>query len=317
MTFTLFTRRTLAPALLGLAALAAPAASQDFCEIDNLVVMQMESIPAAGDWTEQTSEAGFTGTSYYNWTGPNFFNLPGNGVMTVTFEIFDPGIYQMRLHNLHTNPDVTLENDCWIRMDGAAWEKCYSSLVGWNWSSRIDPVSGSDYKAFYNLTAGIHTFEISGRSHNYRIDRIHFYKEGIVNPTALYHDETVCPEFWIDLGDGLAGTGGQEPVLTGEGDLTDGALTTLNLTNALPAADAYLVVGLSELGVFFKQGTMVPNFDLLVGPFPVGAGGDLPFAFNWFSGIPTGFEMYYQYWVQDPGGPAGFAASNGLKSVTP
>ena len=29
--------------------------------------------------------------------------------MTVTFEITNPGFYNMRIHNLHTNPDVTLD----------------------------------------------------------------------------------------------------------------------------------------------------------------------------------------------------------------
>jgi hypothetical protein len=37
----------------------------------------------------------------------------------------------------------------------------------------------------------------------------------------------------------------------------------------------------------------------------------------WPTGVPIGFEFWVQHWITDAGGPAGFAASNGLAALTP
>jgi hypothetical protein len=50
---------------------------------------------------------------------------------------------------------------------------------------------------------------------------------------------------------------------------------------------------------------------------PTDAGGVALLAGTWPNGLPSSFETYYQAWIPDPGGPAGYAASNGLKGVTP
>ena len=31
----------------------------------------------------------------------------------------------------------------------------------------------------------------------------------------------------------------------------------------------------------------------------------------------SGFDLYVQHWIPDPGGPVGFAASNGIKGELP
>jgi hypothetical protein len=38
---------------------------------------------------------------------------------------------------------------------------------------------------------------------------------------------------------------------------------------------------------------------------------------TWPSGVPSGFSIYLQYWIEDPTGPFGFAASNALRAQTP
>ena len=50
---------------------------------------------------------------------------------------------------------------------------------------------------------------------------------------------------------------------------------------------------------------------------PTDASGELNLGGTWPAGLPSGFKIYYQAWQQDPGGPLGFAASNGLLSTTP
>ncbi len=129
---------------------------------------------------------------------------------------------------------------------------------------------------------------------------------------------TTMPPAWQDLGNGLAGTGGLVPELSGTGVLIDdleAGSHELSLTNALPSTTSTLVMGVSEINAPFKGGTMVPNPDFLVFGLPVDANGDSSIPFSWPGSIPAGTTFTVQHWVSDAGGPAGFSASNGLRGV--
>jgi hypothetical protein len=122
---------------------------------------------------------------------------------------------------------------------------------------------------------------------------------------------------WSDVGDGLAGTSGLTPFLTGSGALEPASAGSILLTNAKPSSPAYLLVGLAHLDGAFKGGTMVPN-PLLLLPLTTNASGGLTLSWlHWPAGLPAGTELLVQYWIVDPGGPAGFSASNGLSAVMP
>ncbi len=123
------------------------------------------------------------------------------------------------------------------------------------------------------------------------------------------------PGTWTDLGLGLAGTGGITPVLTGAGPQACQALTTITLTNALPNTVVYLPIGASYLGLPLKGGVLVPQLDLIL-IFMTSPTGDVILNAPWPNGIPPGFSIYYQWWLKDPGGVKGYAASNGLRSTT-
>jgi hypothetical protein len=313
------------PALLALATLAialCAASSQvlaqpEFCEQDGFIILEIESTPPTDSWVEETSIPGFTGSSYYRWTGPNQFTNPGVGTLTYTLHVTTPGEYNLRIRNLHDDPDNGEENDCWTRLDGSLWLKTYSSInLTWNFATWFDPSVGSNSPASYFLSAGTHTFDICGRSNDFRIDRAHFYLDGVVGGQNPTYPETTCGT-WVDLGNGLAGTGAQVPLLTGSGHLTSGSETTVSLSNALAGAPAYFVVGLNLFGGPFKGGTMVPTVDFLVGPLPVDGLGAIDIDFTWPAGIPGGVSVYYQTWVVDFGGVFGFSASNGLQSIAP
>ncbi len=127
----------------------------------------------------------------------------------------------------------------------------------------------------------------------------------------------VRPSPWTDLGMGLAGTAGQTPLLVGTGDLIPGNIATLTLSNALPGANVFLVAGFSDLYSDFMGGILVPEPDLLLGPFPVNGAGGFDFSSPWPAGLPSGFQLWWQEWVIDAGGPFGFAASNGVLSTSP
>jgi hypothetical protein len=123
---------------------------------------------------------------------------------------------------------------------------------------------------------------------------------------------------WTDLGNALAGTHGL-PLLVGTGDLVGGTPVTLTLSNALENATTYLLVGVVTLNAPFKGGVMVPDpnapgFFVIL---PTGPAGTLPLNATWPNGLPSGFSLYFQHWIVDATGPAGFAASNALQATTP
>ncbi|RKY21720.1 MAG: hypothetical protein DRQ55_03445 [Planctomycetota bacterium] len=120
---------------------------------------------------------------------------------------------------------------------------------------------------------------------------------------------------WSDLGLGLAGSSGL-PVLTGSGVMTQGADVALTLSGALPGGSAAFLLGFSAIQLPFKGGTLVPALDVLVLGLPVDGGGGLVVATNWPAGVPAGVPIYAQFWLADPGGVQGFAASNAVLGLT-
>jgi len=125
-------------------------------------------------------------------------------------------------------------------------------------------------------------------------------------------------EAWTDLGFALAGSAG-EPQLSGTGVLAAGETIELALTSAQPSAAAYWVLGVARLDLPFKGGTLVPAFaaplGMLVG-FNTDSAGELTLSAPWPAGLPSGIEVTSQFWISDPGGPVGFAASNAVTSTT-
>ena len=120
---------------------------------------------------------------------------------------------------------------------------------------------------------------------------------------------------FINLGNQL--TGNFAPVLTGNGSLVGGETFDLSFTGMPPSQTLWLFVGISRIDFFpFFGGTLVPNPDFtFLLPTSLGAlflpGQSLP------PGIPPGFSIYLHGWMNDPGGPAGAAATNALELITP
>jgi hypothetical protein len=120
---------------------------------------------------------------------------------------------------------------------------------------------------------------------------------------------------WNDLGHPLTGTQGL-PRQTGEGTLVGGQSFRFTLRDARPLTTAYHVVGVATLNVPFKGGVMVPTIDFINGFPQTDAQGDLVLAGHWIA-FPSGFTLYFQFWLSDPAGPAGFAASNAISATMP
>ena len=115
---------------------------------------------------------------------------------------------------------------------------------------------------------------------------------------------------WENLGNSLAGT--TTPKLRCFGQLAPSQPVTLRLSNALPGAFSALLFGLTQVNQPFRGGILVPTPQTLVYPLPVNADGVLELTANWPAAAPAGVDIYMQYWVADPGAPAGYAASNAV-----
>jgi hypothetical protein len=120
---------------------------------------------------------------------------------------------------------------------------------------------------------------------------------------------------WTGLASGLVGSTGI-PLLTGSGTLLAVTPILVKLTNAKPFSPSWLIVGLSQINAPFKGGVMVPSVDLFF-PLTTDFFGSSAFGGLWPSGVPSGTVTYFQWWIQDPGGRVGFAASNGLAATAP
>ncbi len=123
------------------------------------------------------------------------------------------------------------------------------------------------------------------------------------------------PSAWLQLGQSLDGVFGA-PLLLLDGPLTGPSTVTVSLSNANPGATAWYVLGFTQLGAPFKGGVMVPDVNALA-PFALTPFGSLAFAYTWPAGVPSGFSTFHQFWIVDPAGPFGFAASNAVQGTTP
>lgn len=120
---------------------------------------------------------------------------------------------------------------------------------------------------------------------------------------------------WVPVGDGLAGTTGI-PQLTGSGVPAGAEPVTLSIDGALPGATTFLVVGAEPVDLPLKGGTLVPSPELVIA-LATDAAGSAQLDAHWPADIPVGQTVLFQAWVQDAGGPAGWAASPGLLVTTP
>lgn len=153
-------------------------------ESGGLVVMEVESVPAAGDWEKRTEIGGFKGTGYYVWEGANAFGVAtaGRGTLTYRFTINRAGNYQLRWRSRITEGNnATESNDSWVRFPTGrnvageqpinTWTKVFMNGVGrWSWASATVDGVGRPVRQFFS--AGQHTMQISGRSRGHAIDQI-------------------------------------------------------------------------------------------------------------------------------------------------
>jgi len=132
---------------------------------------------------------------------------------------------------------------------------------------------------------------------------------------AVYVYDITPTGTWLDLGFALPGASGS-PSLDASGYLIPDSVFSLELAGARPFSTAPLIAGFTALNSAFAGGLLVPYPDIIFPLFTDGLGSD-EFHVLWPPGIPPGFSFYVQWWVSDPTGPMGYAASNALMVSAP
>ena len=119
---------------------------------------------------------------------------------------------------------------------------------------------------------------------------------------------------WTSRGNGLAGTGGVTPCLTGVGPLSVLSANSLELHTAAPSALMAYVVGVSEVNVPFFGGTLVPAPDV-VRLFGTNALGELSLPYAVPATVFPGTPLIVQGWITDAGAFGGYSATNAIAGV--
>lgn len=160
-----------------------------YWEEGGIIAVDLEVFEAKKPWKRETDLKGFTGNSYWTWRGGNSFGRAGGGTIEFNIIISRPGEYFLNIYNRHDFHDSTEENDCFTQMDDGKWVKTFSSKKGeWIWQSTHEWSGSKKIPAAYTLSAGLHTFRISGRSKNFSIDRVHLWHSSLNKKKTLSTD---------------------------------------------------------------------------------------------------------------------------------
>jgi hypothetical protein len=153
-----------------------------FYEKDGIVVVEVESVPPSEDWVLKASHDGYTGSGYYEWTGPDHFFAGGYGTLSYDIMINTPGTYQFQVRSFNPSNDATEHNDVWVRFPGretilqnnhkepaGEWVKVFHYITqDWTWLTLAE----GGHKVYVKFDyPGRHTVELSGRSQDFAIDR--------------------------------------------------------------------------------------------------------------------------------------------------
>ncbi|MCB9896498.1 MAG: VCBS repeat-containing protein [Planctomycetes bacterium] len=121
---------------------------------------------------------------------------------------------------------------------------------------------------------------------------------------------------WTNLGHNYPSSD-YHALLSGSGTLEPAKVATYYVDGAPPSAQAFWVIGTSEIDAPFRGGTLVPAPDVVVAGLATKPSGKLDFAIKWPATLPSGLVLYHQFWFLDASSPTGFSSSNGMAGTNP
>ncbi|VGO17777.1 hypothetical protein PDESU_06379 [Pontiella desulfatans] len=174
-----------------------PETQHVFAEVDGRIVIEAERVPLSDAWELATTKPGYSGSGYIQWMPRenHAVSHQHQGVLTYKLRITNAGNYRMALKSAHDRDGVQDQ-----------WSSCFTVVglnpvspygitrktgfqagrgAGFNWVAThnnygsVRHKEGAMSEPLYDLTEGDHYFWICGRSSGFRIDKIHFFKEGV------------------------------------------------------------------------------------------------------------------------------------------
>lgn len=160
-----------------------------FIEEDGVVVIEMESLAAEGDWAYEANIENYSGDGYFVWRGSDNFKASSaeNGdPIEFNIRIATPGNYQFRWRSYITLGESSTEhNDSWVELPSGediegelaldGWTKAYMNRYQeWSWDAKTTDHVGNPIRQYFE--AGDHVIRVSGRSNGHAIDKIVLYK---------------------------------------------------------------------------------------------------------------------------------------------
>lgn len=150
-------------------------------------------------WVLENSIAGYTGMGYLRMTGNKDSGGKPLGRLLYHFTINTNGVYRLMMHAYKATIDdrTDLANDCYTKLTpyttgGYIAQDTKFYLGGnradqWGWAVRHETKLHTYQKTDYILAPGNYTLEVSGRSRNFRLNRIIFYE------SKLWEENKVTP----------------------------------------------------------------------------------------------------------------------------
>lgn len=188
---------------------------------NGLVIMETEFTNSnLGFWIEKTDVTGYTGSGHLEFTGNNQASGPATSPLTYTFTISNGGVYRLIIKGRKRldGAESDKSNDCYVKLAGDFDESPNANNVhngdaleadlrrnlkffggnanGWGWAQQLD-LGGENNKrnAVYTLKDGeIYTLTIHGRSQNFNIDKIVFFKTADYTMNAAQNTAYNAPE---------------------------------------------------------------------------------------------------------------------------
>jgi len=163
-----------------------------FKETNGIVMMESEAVPSTDGWSYFADSSGHSGFGYYEWNKPGQGIPPGTGLLTYTFQINEPGNYQLFIRGKMKDPNNRPEtpdadgNDIWVKINGgtdalnaaalhSGWNKIaiLGHPVGWTWNTNYDKEKSHPVTPVCRyFDKGLYSITLSGRSAGYAIDSL-------------------------------------------------------------------------------------------------------------------------------------------------
>lgn len=166
--------------------------------------MEAEKADVSGDWSFQNELAGAVNDGYYEWKNGDpstDADEPGLDILSYTFQISTPGTYRFLFRTAALLKRD--HNDVWVRfpdnpgegrkstggsivsLDQNTWFKVYQKKGGNDWHFEASTVDDNAHEVFaFFDTAGPYKIELSGRSTQFKIDRLVLFHESVSESIA-------------------------------------------------------------------------------------------------------------------------------------